>query len=145
MNCTYYIRAPLLLIVENRSQRSESSARGSVNWSRLRGASEGVEDMFHDEGKAWAKGVDRSCNAGRRANRSENPRTVRRIALADYAAENFEIASYTALISAAQELGDQEIIRVCQQILRDEQEMASWLQQNLPTLVQQTLLQVTRS
>jgi ferritin-like metal-binding protein YciE len=66
-------------------------------------------------------------------------------ALADYAAENFEIASYTALIRATQELGDQETARVCQQILGDEQEMASWLQQNLPTLVQQTLLQATRS
>jgi ferritin-like metal-binding protein YciE len=66
-------------------------------------------------------------------------------ALADYAAENFEVASYTALIRAAQELGDQETVRVCQQILPEEQEMANWLLQNLPTLVQQTLLQVTRS
>lgn len=65
-------------------------------------------------------------------------------ALADYAAENFEVASYTALISGAQKLGDQETVRVCQQILQEDQEMANWLQQNLPTLVQQTLLQVTR-
>jgi ferritin-like metal-binding protein YciE len=65
-------------------------------------------------------------------------------ALADYAAENFEVASYTALIRAAQFLGDQETARVCQQILQEDQEMASWLQQNLPTLVQQTLLQLTR-
>jgi ferritin-like metal-binding protein YciE len=65
-------------------------------------------------------------------------------ALADYAAENFEIASYTALIRAAQELGEQETARVCQQLLRDEEEMAQWLQQQLPTLVQQSLLQTTR-
>lgn len=62
-------------------------------------------------------------------------------ALADFASENFEIASYTALISAAQELGDQKTIQVCQQILRDEQDMANWLHQNLPSLVQQCLLQ----
>lgn len=65
-------------------------------------------------------------------------------ALADYAAENFEIASYTALIHAAQELGEQETARVCQQILREEEEMAQWLHQQLPTLVRQSLLQATR-
>lgn len=65
-------------------------------------------------------------------------------ALADYAAENFEIASYTALIRAAQELGEQETANVCQQILRDEEEMAQWLHQQIPTLAQQSLLQVTR-
>lgn len=60
-------------------------------------------------------------------------------ALADYAAENFEVASYTALIGAAQELGDQHTLQTCQQILQEDQEMANWLQQNLPTLVQETM------
>src|SRR5256714_5431111 len=64
-------------------------------------------------------------------------------ALADYAAENFEVASYTALVRAAQELGDQQTARICQQILQEDEEMARWLRQNLPTLVQQTLLQLT--
>jgi len=57
-------------------------------------------------------------------------------ALADYASEQFEIASYTSLIAAAQALGDQEMATVCQQILRDEQEMASWLQQQIPMITQ---------
>src|SRR5436853_7250610 len=65
-------------------------------------------------------------------------------ALADYAAENFEVASYTALIQAAQELGEAQTASVCQQILQEDAEMANWIQQNLPTLVQQTLLQVSR-
>jgi ferritin-like metal-binding protein YciE len=64
-------------------------------------------------------------------------------ALADYAAENFEVASYTALIQAATALGDQHTAQVCQQILQEDEAMARWLQQNLPTLVQQTLQQVT--
>ncbi len=64
-------------------------------------------------------------------------------ALADYAAENFEIASYTALIRAAEDLNDQQTAAVCQQIRQEEEEMARWLQQNLPTLVQQTLKAVT--
>ena len=41
-------------------------------------------------------------------------------ALADYAAENFEVASYTALIRAAQALGDQQTANVCQQILQQD-------------------------
>jgi ferritin-like metal-binding protein YciE len=60
-------------------------------------------------------------------------------ALADYASEHFEIASYTALIAGAQALGDQEIARVCQQILRDEQDMARWLEQQLPIITQEFL------
>jgi ferritin-like metal-binding protein YciE len=64
-------------------------------------------------------------------------------ALADYAAENFEVASYTALIRAAQEINEQKTAMECQQILQEDEEMARWILQNLPTLVQQTLQRVT--
>ncbi|CAN5545065.1 hypothetical protein BH24GEM3_BH24GEM3_06450 [soil metagenome] len=59
--------------------------------------------------------------------------------LSDYATENLEIASYRALITAAQELGDRETARICKQILRDEEEMARWLEDNLPMAVRETL------
>ena len=59
--------------------------------------------------------------------------------IADFAAEHFEIASYTALRAAAQEVGNDYIIRTCEQILADEQAMARWLEGNLPTTVQETL------
>jgi len=59
--------------------------------------------------------------------------------IADYATEYFEMASYKALITAAQELGDQESVRTFQEILRDEEEMANWLNQQLPTIVQETM------
>jgi ferritin-like metal-binding protein YciE len=65
-------------------------------------------------------------------------------ALADYAAENFEVASYTALIQAAQQLGQQQVASVCQQILQEDQAMADWIEQNLPTLVQETMVQLAR-
>jgi ferritin-like metal-binding protein YciE len=64
-------------------------------------------------------------------------------ALADYAAENFEVASYSALVTAAQALNDLQTAQVCQQILQEDEAMARWLEQNLPTLVQQTLQQIT--
>ena len=62
-------------------------------------------------------------------------------ALSDFAAENFEIASYKALIAAAQEFGDQQTVSVCQQILRDEEAMAQWLDQQLPMVVQEIFRQ----
>ena len=66
-------------------------------------------------------------------------------ALADYAAENFEVASYTALIAAAEDVGDMQTAVTCRQIRQQDQEMASWLEQNLPMLVRDTLRQMSGS
>jgi ferritin-like metal-binding protein YciE len=60
-------------------------------------------------------------------------------ALSDYAAEHFEIASYRALITAARLLGENQVVQVCEAILRDEQDMANWLEQSLPNVVQEYL------
>jgi ferritin-like metal-binding protein YciE len=59
--------------------------------------------------------------------------------LSDYAAEHFEIASYRALITAARLLGENQVVQVCESILRDEEEMANWLEKTLPTVVQEYL------
>jgi ferritin-like metal-binding protein YciE len=60
-------------------------------------------------------------------------------ALSDYAAENFEIASYRALIEAAQNLNRPELVQTFQQILREEEAMARFLEQNLSTTVRDAL------
>lgn len=60
--------------------------------------------------------------------------TVIKNALGDYAAENFEIASYRSLIAAAEKIGDTQTADVCRQILRDEEEMAGWLGGHIATL-----------
>jgi ferritin-like metal-binding protein YciE len=65
-------------------------------------------------------------------------------ALADYSSEHLEIASYTSLIAAAQALGDQETASVCQQILRDEVAMQSWLLQQIPLITHEMLQQQAR-
>jgi ferritin-like metal-binding protein YciE len=59
--------------------------------------------------------------------------------LMDYAAEHFEIASYRAIIEAANECGEPEIVRVCEQILRDEVAMAQWLEDQEPVMVREYL------
>lgn len=61
--------------------------------------------------------------------------TVLANSIADYASENFEIATYQALIAAAQDCGDGETARVCREILADEQAMAGWLDDHMPPLV----------
>ena len=66
-------------------------------------------------------------------------------AISDYATEHFEIASYTALITAAQDYGDADIVRACESIRDDEQEMAKWLEQHLPMVVQLSLLNEAKS
>jgi ferritin-like metal-binding protein YciE len=53
-------------------------------------------------------------------------------AIADHAFERYEIASYRALITTAEEAGEPEIARTCEQILHQEEVMAAWLADHLP-------------
>jgi ferritin-like metal-binding protein YciE len=53
-------------------------------------------------------------------------------AISGYVFETLEIASYTALIAAAQAAGDAETKRVCEQLLEQEVQMSEWLLQHLP-------------
>lgn len=51
-----------------------------------------------------------------------------------YAAEHVEIASYTLIRAAASELGDMETVAACDEILVDENDMAQWLLEQLPSV-----------
>jgi ferritin-like metal-binding protein YciE len=62
-------------------------------------------------------------------------------ALADFASEHFEIASYRSLIAAAEELGKTEIAQICRENLRDEEAMAQWLGENIPVITRTFLQQ----
>jgi ferritin-like metal-binding protein YciE len=53
--------------------------------------------------------------------------------LHDYGTEHFEMACYTSLLTAAEDLGDMETARVCRQILSEEQAMAEFLFGQIPT------------
>lgn len=55
-------------------------------------------------------------------------------AVADYAVEHFEIACYNALITTAAEAGQDEIAATCEVILRDEMDMATWLEEQIPEI-----------
>ncbi|QBI02325.1 ferritin-like domain-containing protein [Pseudoduganella albidiflava] len=57
-------------------------------------------------------------------------------AMAGYVFENLEIASYTALIAAAQQAGDTTTQAACERIIVQEKAMAAWLLEHLPQLTQ---------
>ena len=60
-------------------------------------------------------------------------------ALHDYGTEHFEIASYTSLMAAAQQAGDQETARICREILLEEEQMANWLIEQIPVVTLEQL------
>jgi ferritin-like metal-binding protein YciE len=66
-------------------------------------------------------------------------------AMADYAVEHFEIASYMAIVAACRELGHEEIASICDGIIREEMEMADWLHMQLPMVVRQQMMVAVRS
>jgi ferritin-like metal-binding protein YciE len=61
-------------------------------------------------------------------------------ALWDYGSECFEIACYSALSEAARTLGHNEIAATCEQILRQEEAMRDFLDEQLPMIVRDTLV-----
>lgn len=65
---------------------------------------------------------------------------VVKASMASYAFEHMEIASYRALIAAAEVCGDTETKRVCEQILVEEEAMAQWLADRLPDTVRKFLM-----
>ncbi|PRX50331.1 ferritin-like metal-binding protein YciE [Prauserella shujinwangii] len=65
--------------------------------------------------------------------------TMVKNAIADYAAEHFEIATYRALIDAAERIGEREIADRLRGILQQEEEMARFLEQKLPGAVEEKL------
>lgn len=56
-------------------------------------------------------------------------------AIADYAAVNYGIATYTALVAAADEVGDTETAHTCRHILDEHRQMSEWLQMQIPPAV----------
>jgi ferritin-like metal-binding protein YciE len=72
------------------------------------------------------------------------PDSLVKNALADYATEYFEMACYRSLVAAARYMGDSQTAQICEQIIADEQRMASWLEQQIPIATQDFLAMKTR-
>lgn len=53
-----------------------------------------------------------------------------------YAFQQMGIASYRILIAAATEAGDAETVRICEEIIQDDLDMAEWLYERMPEITQ---------
>ncbi len=67
------------------------------------------------------------------------PDEIIKNSLANYAFESFEVATYTALITMAEEGGFDEAIPLLQETLREEQQMQALVAKVLPTIVRKYL------
>lgn len=59
--------------------------------------------------------------------------------MAGYTFEHMEIAAYRSLIAAAEAVGDTATAQVCQTILGQEIEMATWLEEHIPAVTKRFL------
>ena len=59
--------------------------------------------------------------------------------IASHAFEHYEMACYKVLIATAEEAGDHETKRVCEQNLREGEAMAAWLADHLPEVTRRYL------
>lgn len=62
-------------------------------------------------------------------------------AIAEYAMEHLEMASYSSLATAAEDSGLTDIARTCREIYGEEAEMADWLEEHIPELTRSHLAQ----
>ncbi|WP_274423180.1 ferritin-like domain-containing protein [Chelativorans sp. YIM 93263] len=60
--------------------------------------------------------------------------------LASYTFEHMEIGSYRMLVAAAEAAGDTETARVCEEICREEEAMASWLEDHMSEITRAYLM-----
>jgi ferritin-like metal-binding protein YciE len=61
-------------------------------------------------------------------------------AMGNFAIEHFEISAYLANAAAARALGHEDIAQVCEEIMQEEQEMADWLESQIPVVTRQVLM-----
>jgi ferritin-like metal-binding protein YciE len=60
-------------------------------------------------------------------------------AIGEASFERFEMANYRVLIAAAEACGETEIKRLCEESLREEEAMATWLDQQIPMVTRRYL------
>ncbi len=96
---------------------------------RLEALDESPSTMKNIGAQAAAKGLGLLAQA--------MPDTPAKLMAVAFAFEHFEIASYKSLIVMAEAAGEPEIARTCQQILRQEEAMASWIGEHLEEITRQ--------
>lgn len=96
-------------------------------------------NLLHSDPSALKAGVMKVAANVQGLTHALSSDEVMKHALGSYAFEQFEVASYQALVTAAEQAGEREVATTCATILREEQAMAAWLWQHLPQLTREYL------
>ncbi len=64
--------------------------------------------------------------------------------ISGYVFEQFEVACYTSLLTAAQKVNDHDSIADLESILAEERGMAEWLLQHIPDITEQYIIRSER-
>ena len=120
---------------EQLDQYPETKARVEQHIEETRGQAGQIEACLERRGesisalKEWgAKGAA----SGQSLMKGMASDDVVKSGIASYAFEHFEMACYKTLIVAAEQIGDHETQSTCEEILRQEEAMAKWLEDHLP-------------
>jgi ferritin-like metal-binding protein YciE len=63
--------------------------------------------------------------------------------LAEYGSEYFEVACYKSLIAGARAAGEEEIVPILEQNLKEDTAMAEWLDMNIDAVTRDYLMNAT--
>jgi ferritin-like metal-binding protein YciE len=149
LNDAYALEKALMPILENHakdaSRHPHVRKRDLEHLAETKRHAKLVKECIAELGEkpsAGRKAIGRLAGAINSVNTEPFQDEMVRNFLADYAAEHLEIASYRALVVTAHEAGYPEIAKKCREILKDEQKMAEWIEDNLPDAVRATLAEL---
>jgi ferritin-like metal-binding protein YciE len=147
LNDAYAMEQGLIPILENHAKDAdqempEAATRIRQHIDETRRHAERVEQCLRELGTSpstvkstlsWLMGTVQSVSTG-----IFQDEPVKN-ALSDYSAEQFEVACYKALATAAADAGQASVARLCEENMREDEQMARWLDQQLPKVVKHSL------
>ncbi len=124
--------------IKNEKASPALREKATIHLAETQGHAAAVEACLHKIGAdvstlktGMAQGLEMAKGLSTAFAKDERVKDV----LAAYASEHFEIACYTALAAAAEQVGVREIVDTCEAILKEEKRMATWLQKNVAAVV----------
>jgi ferritin-like metal-binding protein YciE len=146
LNDAYTMEQALVEVLDEHAQQAaeepEVHDRIAEHLEETRQHVEIVKNCIHELGGQAGRGKQAYATmfgAGKGMINQDAHDTLVKNAVSDYAAEQFEIATYRMLIDAATELGEDKVASDLKGILKQEESMADFLAKQLPEAVKETL------
>jgi ferritin-like metal-binding protein YciE len=148
LNDAYSMELALVPVLENHAKdletQGQDSARIRQHITETQRHADVLKECITRAGgsvSALKAGLGKAIGAVQSVSTGAFPDELIKNALADFAAEHFEIACYTSLIAAAEAQSDTQTATACRSILQDEISMAEYLKAQIPLITTQMLNQ----